>query len=246
MKSRTKWLLKLGLTALVLCMMALGGGVAHAQKGPTATEFNQLTKRIALLESEVAQLREQIESLLGSEDRYTVQQINLGQSPVKGSWNAPITLVMFGDYQSDYTARAQFVVDRLLGEFKQDLRYVFKHYPLTQQHPFASEAALASLASEGQNLFWEFHALLLKNSRRLDSTQILVLAGEAGLELPTFEEGRRSITALSRLSADEKEATRLGVSGVPAVYLNGRLMKTWRYDYLKSQVEEIRKRLGKG
>ena len=219
-----------------------------AQQGQAQTTGTQnkpptlesLQRRVTLLESELAALREQLQELVGTELRYQVQEVQLGSSPVRGGQHAPITLVLFGDYQSDYTARAHQVVLRLLAAFPDDLRYIFKHYPLTEQHPFANDAALAAVAAEEQGLFWEFHDKLLENTRRLDLTITLLLAEEVGLDLPAFDAARRSIMALSRLAADEKEATRLNVSGVPALFLNGRLLSTWRHDYLHDQIEQLR------
>lgn len=244
MSDRAKPIFHRAQCALVLILAScLFAGALHAQSRRDAPDsltgkVAELESKVAVLESEVALLRERLEALLGKEPSSEVRQVPIGDSPVRGSRNAPVTLVMFGDYQSDYTARAQHVVNRLLEAYPQRVRFVYKHYPLTQVHPLASEAALAALAAERQGAFWEYHDQLFLNARRLDSTLLLLLAEQLGLDLTRFERDRRSLTVLERLQADEKLAATLGVVGLPTLYLNGRLMPTWRYDYLQSQIEK--------
>jgi protein-disulfide isomerase len=103
----------------------------------------------------------------------------------------------------------------------------------------ANDAALAALAAEKQGRFWELHDLLLRNALRLDPTVLMVLAEQAGLNVLRFDGDRRSLGVLERLDADEKLATRIGVAGVPSLYLNGRLLPTWRIDYVKEQIDKL-------
>ncbi len=230
---------------LLLSLLAPAAGNLHAQTAAAPPELPtrvaELENKVALLESEVAALRDRLEALLGKEPGSQIVSVPIGDSPLRGNPNAPITLVMFGDYQSDYTARAQYVVKRLLATYPQRLRFVYKHYPLTQLHPLANDAALAALAAERQGLFWEYHDLLFQNARRLDNAVLLVLAEKAGLDVTRFDRDRRSLGALERLQADEKLGTTLGVAGLPTLYVNGRLMPTWRYDYLQSQIDKLGK-----
>jgi protein-disulfide isomerase len=232
----------LALGVLLLLAPAAPGQARRepAREGSDAltTKVAELENKVALLESEVTLLRDRLEALLGKEPGAQVQEVPVGDSPVRGNPQASITLVMFGDYQSDYTARAQYVVKRLLEAYPQRVRFVYKHYPLTQAHPLASEAALAALAAERQGLFWEYHDRLFDNARRLDPTVLLVLAEQTGLDLTRFDRDRRSLWALERLQTDEKLAAALGVAGLPTLYLNGRPLTTWRWDYLKSQIDQ--------
>jgi protein-disulfide isomerase len=238
------WPLLLALALWLACALP-----AAAQTRPSApagapdlpARVVDLENKVALLESEVAVLRDRLEALLGKQPGDQVQSVPIGASPVRGNPNAPITLVMFGDYQSDYTARAQYVVKRLLEAYPQRLRFVYKHVPLTQIHPMSNDAALAALAAERQGLFWEYHDRLFQNSRRLDNSLLLVLAEQTGMDLARFDRDRRSLAVLERLQADEKLASTLGVAGLPTLYLNGRLMPTWRYDYLKEQIDKLAK-----
>ena len=173
--------------------------------------IEQLESEALYLRNEMQALRERLDALLGSTGDDQVYLVSLGDSPVKGEEGAKITLLEFGDFQSDYAVRAAHVVARLLEEFPATLRFVFKHYPLTPIHPQATEAALSSLAAEKQKRGWEMHDLLFKNSRRLDANLYLMLAQELGLNLTRFNEDRRSLWALERLSTDEKRNPIFGV-----------------------------------
>jgi protein-disulfide isomerase len=202
----------------------------------------QLKTEVGALQAELAALRERLDALAGPAPDGRAFRISVGNSPVRGTPDAPITLILFGDYQSDYATRAHFTLKRLLEDYPNQLKIVYKHHPLTTLHPQANDAALAGIAAEKQGKFWEFHDLLYQNSRRLEGSVYLVLAEQAGLNLSQFERDRRSVGALERLSEDEKAATGASVTGVPAVFLNGRPMATWRYDYLRGQIEQLRKK----
>ena len=204
-----------------------------------------LTRRIQKLEVENLQIRaeinllkERLDALLGSDPQARLFDLPINDSPIRGNPEAPLTLMEFGDYQSDYTARAQHVVKRLLEEYQESLRFVFKHYPITALHPQANEAALAALSGEKQDKTWEIHDLLLQNTRRLEPNLFLVLAQQLGMDLTKFDQDRRSLWALERLSADEKLAVQSEVAGVPVFFLNGRRLSNWRYDYVKTQMEK--------
>ncbi len=223
----------------VLALWPTTAGLAQSRAQDLDRKVARLEEKVATLESEVTVLRERLQTLLGLEPESRVFDVPVGASPQRGAANAPITLVMFGDYQSDYTARAQHVVSRLLKAYPQRLRFVYKHYPLTQVHPLATEAALAALAAERQEAFWSYHDQLFQHTRRLDSTVLLVLAEQGGLDITRFDRDRRSLWALERLAEDEQHATQLDVAGVPTLFLNGRKMATWRYDYLERQIARI-------
>ena len=237
--------MRLTLLCIAGIVLALASaGAQDSKKRPQAPQT--VEERIEFLEaeaiylkSEISALRERLDALLGKSPEDQVYRVSPGESPVRGEALARITLLEFGDYQSDYSTRAAHVVARLLEEFPAELRFVFKHYPLTPIHPQATEAALAALAAEKQERGWEMHDLLFKNSRRLDADLLLTLAQELGMNLTRFDADRRSLWALERLSTDEKEAVRMQVGGVPTFFLNGKRMKSWRYDFLRDQIQDL-------
>jgi len=136
----------------------------------------QVKTEVGALQAEVAALRERLDALAGPAAGERAVRIAAGNSPVRGNPDAPITIVLFGDYQSDYTTRAHYTVKRLLEDYPNVVKIVYKQFPLTTLHPQANEAALAAIAAEKQGKFWELHDLLFQNSRRLDSSLYIVLA----------------------------------------------------------------------
>ncbi|MBI4083555.1 MAG: DsbA family protein [Candidatus Lambdaproteobacteria bacterium] len=216
---------------------------ATAPTGPTTEELQQqighLQEETLDLRSRIAAMQARLDAVLGAEPEATVYEIPIGNSPVRGPTEAIATLVEFGDYQSDYSMRAQAVVARLLTDFPTQLKVVYKHYPLTTLHPLANEAALTALAAGKQGLFWEMHDLLYRNTRQLSSSLMLALARQAGLNLQQYESDRNSLWALERLADDEKAGARAAVKGVPAFFLNGRPLPTWRYDYMKAEIQQV-------
>ena len=233
----------------VLLIPLAPGGEETPKKDPE-TERQELVQKVARLEAELKMLRgettllrERMDALAGGGNAERLYEVPLGQSQLRGNADAPLTLVAFGDYQSNYTNRAHNVVRRLLEDFPQTLNFVFKHYPITTLHPQAQQAALAAVAAEKQEKAWEMHDLLLQNYRRLEPTIFLIMAQQLGMNITRFEEDRRSLWALERLTEDEKLAVKVEVAGVPTFFLNGRRMQNWRYDYLKAQVEKALKSL---
>ena len=236
-----------------LIWLAPAGALAQAGRpgpAPAPGASAELTQRMTALEreqmdlkSELAALRERIDALLGPSQDTRVFKLSAGNAPVRGNPDAAITLVVFGDYQSVYSVRAYFVVKRLLEDYPNAIRVVYKQYPLPPAaHPQAQEAALAALAAERQGKFWELHELLYQNSRRLDANLYPVLAEQAGLNLAQFDKDRHSPEVQQRLSEDEQSALQASAPGVPTLYLNGRLLPTWRYDFVRTQIEQLRKR----
>jgi protein-disulfide isomerase len=228
-----------GVRAFALAAMLAGGLTGAVAFGQQSANPNQ---SVTALQAEVAALKQKLADIGAPTTDERVVAINPGNSPVRGSPDAPVTLVIFEDYQSDYGMRAHYTAKKLLEDYSGALKVIYKQFPLTTLHPQANEAALAAIAAEKQNKFWELNDLLFQNSRRLDSGLYITLAEQAGLNLAQFERDRRSVGALERLSEDEKAATDAGVVGVPAVFLNGRPMPTWRYDYLRTQIDLLRKK----
>ena len=227
-----------------LCLMfqVLIAPTAWGQAAADQKRMTALEREVASLKLQVTALEDRLEALLGPESGKKTVDVPVGNSPVRGPATAPLTLVMFGDYQSDATVRASSSVARLLTTYSTQLRLVYKQFPLTQKHPMASDAALAALAALRQNRFWEMHEQLMVNSRRLDAATLISLAEQVGLDVRRFENDRRALATLELLDQDEKLAEKVEVSGVPTLFLNGRILESWRYDYLKSEVE---KALGK-
>lgn len=134
---------------------------------------------------------------------------------------APVTVVEYGDFECPYCGRAESVVRELLAE-RGDVRYVWRHLPLTDVHPRAQIAAEAAEAAAEQGAFWEMHDLLLNHQNDLQPRQLIGYAQALGLDVARFRSDLRAHAGQDRITADIESADRSGVSGTPTFFVNGR------------------------
>lgn len=97
--------------------------------------------------------------------------VTVGSSPTKGGANAKVTIVEFSDFQCPFCSRALPTINQIMSEYKDDVRLVYKHYPITSIHPNAQKASEASECAREQNKFWEYHDLLFQNQQQWSQLQ---------------------------------------------------------------------------
>jgi Na+/H+ antiporter NhaA len=139
---------------------------------------------------------------------------------IRGPEDAVVTLVEYGDFQCPYCGMAETVIRELLGDFG-DVRYVWRHLPLSDVHPNAQLAAEASEAAAAQGAFWPMHDLLLEHQDALRFTDLLRYADELGLDTDRFESELRAHMYVPRIADDVDGADLSGVSGTPTFFING-------------------------
>src|SRR5215213_6610709 len=98
-----------------------------------------------------------------------------------GQADAPVTLLMYGDYEDEATARANEAVKKLIDEFPDELRFTYRHFPQTQIHQRAMKAAEASLAAAQEGKFWEMHNRLFERRKHLGTISLKEYAREVGV-----------------------------------------------------------------
>ncbi|MFF5180652.1 Na+/H+ antiporter NhaA [Micromonospora sp. NPDC000316] len=140
---------------------------------------------------------------------------------VRGSDKAPVTVVEYGDYECPYCGQAEPAVRDLLEAFA-NVRYVWRHLPLTDVHPRAQLAAEAAEAAGEQGAFWEMHDLLLTHQDALDAPDLLGYANQLGLDLDRFREHMARRRGVDRVADDVDSADLSGVTGTPTFFVNGR------------------------
>jgi len=158
---------------------------------------------------------------------------------VRGPDDAPVTLVEYGDFECPYCGRAEPIVRELLTEFGDDLRYVFRHLPLSDVHPHAQMAAEAAEAAGAQGKFWEMHDKLLERQDALTLDDLVRYAEELGLDVDRFSDELRRRVYAPRVAEDVASADESGVSGTPTFFINGRRHQG-AYD-VKSLTEEVKR-----
>ena len=140
---------------------------------------------------------------------------------IRGPEVAPVTLVEYGDFECPFCGRAEPVVRELLRDFG-DVRYVWRHLPLTDVHPHAQLAAEGAEAAAAQDAFWEMHDLLLARQDALTPRDLIAYAGELGLDVDRFTEDLRRHAGAGRVAEDVDSADLSNVSGTPTFFVNGR------------------------
>jgi Na+/H+ antiporter NhaA len=151
------------------------------------------------------------------------EEVDPERDHVRGPEDALVTLVEYGDFECPYCGQAEGVIRELLASSSgDDVRYVWRHLPLTDVHPNAQVAAEASEAAAAQGSFWEMHDLLLANQDQLAPNDLAVHAEQLGLDAERVTEELRRRVHAQRVSDDVASADESGVSGTPTFFVNGR------------------------
>ena len=149
-------------------------------------------------------------------------EIDLERDHVRGKAEAAVTLVEYGDFECPYCGQAEPIIRELLTRCGDDLRYVFRHLPLSDVHPHAQMAAEAAEAAGAQGAFWQMHDLLFAHQDALTLPDLRRYAESLDLDVERFSEDLRQRRHASRVSADVASADASGVSGTPTFFVNGR------------------------
>jgi Na+/H+ antiporter NhaA len=141
---------------------------------------------------------------------------------VRGPDTAPVTLIEYGDYECPYCGQAEVVIRELLDEFGDELRYVWRHLPLSDVHPNAQLAAEAAEAAGAQGAFWPMHDRLLVAQEELTARDLKRHAAALGLDVERFWDELRHREYAERVADDVASADASGVAGTPSFFINGR------------------------
>jgi protein-disulfide isomerase len=170
-----------------------------------------------------------------------------GASPAweKGAASAPVVLEEFGDYQCPPCGMMHPVLQKILDDYGDRVRLVFRHFPLQQIHKNAFAAARAAEAAGMQGKFWEMHDLIYDNQPQWkDSPEPRPLftdyARRIGLNADKFRADLDGRPAAERVIADQARGASLGVQGTPTVILNGRELpaeKTLSEPKLRAEID---------
>jgi Na+/H+ antiporter NhaA len=162
--------------------------------------------------------------LMGTRDELLdlSDEVDSERDHVRGSDDAPVTLVEYGDYECPYCGQAEVVIRELLEDFGDDLRYVWRHLPLNDVHAHAQTAAEAAEAAADQGAFWPMHDLLLDHQDDLDPPHLTRYANELDLDLDRFWDALRARRHAGRVAEDVATADASGVAGTPSFFIDGR------------------------
>ena len=153
-----------------------------------------------------------------------IEVINTEGAPFKGNPDAPIVISVFTDYQCPYCAKLPAVLDQVIENNKGLVKLVSLNFPLPM-HGFAKDAAAAALTAYKMGKFWEYHEALYKNSRLLNNDKFLEIATDLGLDRVKFEQEMKSKEIRDKVSQEIREAQKVGATGTPTVFVNGRKLR---------------------
>lgn len=137
-----------------------------------------------------------------------------------GKKDAPVTLMEFGEYESEDCAKANEIVKQLLEEYEGKIRFQFRHFPLTLIHQRSLKASESAVAAAQEGKFWEMHNVLFSNRRNLGTTSLKLYSKEAGIKNKKFLDDLVNGVYGWQVQDDLKEGLNRGVKEIPAFFIN--------------------------
>jgi protein-disulfide isomerase len=150
-----------------------------------------------------------------------VQNISVDDDPAQGKTTAPVTVVMFTDFQCPACAGVHPVLKKVLAEYADKVRFVVRDFPLVQIHENAFQSAIAAGAANAQGKFYEYTEVLYKNQNALDAVSLKKYAADLGLNVKQFEADLANPKIADEIRKDIEDGKRYGLSGTPTVFVNG-------------------------
>jgi protein-disulfide isomerase len=160
----------------------------------------------------------------------------------RGSVTAPVTVVMFSDFQCSHCAATHPILQKVLALYGDKVRFVVRNYPLTSIHPNAFDAALAANAARAQGKFFEYTEILYKNQDALDTVSLKKYAAEVGLNLPQFELDLQSEKNAAAVRKDLADGASYGITGTPTVFVNGVKVRVPTSDGFREAIDKALKK----
>jgi protein-disulfide isomerase len=159
----------------------------------------------------------------GRPDPAETYKVTLDDAQTKGPDTALVTVVIFSDFQCPYCARVNPTLEQIGKDYGSDVRFAFKHNPLSF-HAQAMPAALAAEAAGEQGKFWEMHDKLFAHQKDLNDKNFEKWAKEIGIDVTKFKAAVKDPATKKRVEAHQAAGTAIGARGTPAFFINGRFL----------------------
>ena len=162
---------------------------------------------------------------------------------LQGKESAPLEMVEYGDYQCGHCGHAYPIIKTIQEEMGDDIKFIFRNFPLSEIHPDAMNAAVAAEAAALQDKFWEMHDMIYEHQDRLEVEDLFLYAKAVGLDMERFKNDIQKDSLVAKIESDFEGGVRSGVNGTPGFFINGE-----KYDgdwtsnlliYLKSQLRAV-------
>jgi protein-disulfide isomerase len=244
------WRATVGLVSSVIVVALCSEFLGCESETETHQALNEIREGQKKILEEIDEIEKTQKKILAASSRPTRKRpqidynkfwdIDIGRSPLRGPKNAKATLVEFSDFQCPYCKRAQPLIRDLLEAFPEDLRHVFKHFPLGF-HKRAMPAARACEAARLQDKFWDMQKLVWENPKKLEDENLRGYAKQIGLDMERFDRDYGRGKLEKRIQADIKEGRRIQVTGTPTLFLNGKRVRKRDFDAMKQEIEALLK-----
>lgn len=191
---------------------------------------------------DIAPRGEMLYLINGKSNSYTAidisfnQKIDITGAPIQGKIDAPVTLIVFSDFECPWCGKLEPVLKQLLDSNPDKVRIVFKHLPLPM-HAQAEPAALAAIAAQRQGKFWQMHDLLFQTTA-WSPTVIDETAQKVGLDMVQFKADLASQETQMQLAKDKTDAQQADVASTPSLFVNGRPVRDRSLKGLQAMVTE--------
>lgn len=150
-----------------------------------------------------------------------VQKISTENQPSRGAATAPVTIVMFSDFQCSACSATHPVLQEAMKPYGDKIRFVVRDFPLVQIHENAYNAALAANAAHAQGKFFEYTEILYANQAKLDEASLIEYASRLNLNVKQFAADLKSKKFAPDVEKDIADGKTLGIAGTPTIYVNG-------------------------
>jgi len=161
-------------------------------------------------------------------DALRPREINIQGRPVYGNERAPVTVVVFADFECPHCRQEAPVLRQAIDQFRGRAKLVYKHFPLSG-HVRAKAAAIATVAAMEQGKFWEMHDMVFENQTTLEDADLRRFAQKIGLDMARFDAAYKAKSGQQLVEEDRSEGEKLDISGTPAVFVNGRYMNQYLF-----------------
>ena len=229
-------------TAALAVALALPGCAQKSDIDAVQTSQKEILAKLEKIEKDQATLLAKVNAPAAGQrpqvDPNKVYEIPVAGTAIRGPADAPVTVVMFSDFQCPFCVQAVGIVDEVLKAYPKDVKFMMKQFPLKQIHPNAEPAARAAIAAGKQGKFWEMHDELYKNSRNLTPETIKGIAEKNGLDMKKFEADMNSDEVKKQVEAELVLGQKVDVRGTPSFFINGKIAQNRSVEGFKAQIDQ--------
>jgi protein-disulfide isomerase len=155
-----------------------------------------------------------------------IQKVSADDDPFIGKAGAPVSVVMFTDYECPACAGVNPIIKKVAAKHGDNVKLVYRDYPLVGTHKFAFDAARAAFAAKNQNKYFEYVEVLYGNQESLGKDKLLEYAKKLGIDMVRFKTDMESEAAAAEIKKDISDGEDYGVAGTPSIFVNGYKIRT--------------------